>query len=95
MSENVAERAILVGAPPIHMPQETVDEHLEELARLANTAGADVRGVVIQRLRKPNASTYIGKGKVEQLAAEMSEHDATLAIFDEELTPAQGSKLDT
>ncbi|MXX78525.1 MAG: GTPase HflX, partial [Gemmatimonadales bacterium] len=66
-SDRVAERAILVGAPPPDMPQETVDEHLEELARLAGTAGADVRGAVVQRLRKPNASTFIGKGKVERL----------------------------
>ncbi|MCG8467852.1 MAG: GTPase HflX [Gemmatimonadetes bacterium] len=94
MSRHDPERAILVGAPPIDMPQELVDEHLEELSRLANTAGADVRGVVVQRLRAPNASTYIGSGKIDQLAKAMSEHEATLAIFDEELTPAQGAKLE-
>ena len=77
------------------MPQETVDEHLGELARLASTAGADVRGVVVQRLRKPSASTYIGSGKVERLAEALREHDATLAIFDEELTPAQGVNLES
>ncbi len=90
----MAERAVLVGAPPPDMPQETVDEHLEELARLAATAGADVRGSVVQRLRRPNASTFIGKGKVERLAHALREHDATLAIFDEELTPAQGANLE-
>ncbi len=85
---------MLVGAPPLDMPQETVDEHLEELARLAGTAGADVRGAVVQRLRTPNASTFIGKGKVERLRRALREHDATLAIFDEELTPAQGANLE-
>ena len=90
----MAERAVLVGAPPPDMPQETVDEHLEELARLAATAGADVRGSVVQRLRRPNASTFIGKGKVERLSHALREHDATLAIFDEELTPAQGANLE-
>ena len=90
----MAERAVLVGAPPPDMPQETVDEHLEELARLAATAGADVRGSVVQRLRRPHASTFIGKGKVERLAHALREHDATLAIFDEELTPAQGANLE-
>ena len=90
----MAERAVLVGAPPPDMPQETVDEHLEELARLAATAGADVRGTVVQRLRTPNASTFIGNGKVERLSAALRQHDATLAIFDEELTPAQGANLE-
>ena len=94
-SHEVPERAMLVGAPPIDMPQETVDEHLAELARLASTAGADVRGVVVQRLRAPNASTYIGRGKVERLARALREHGATLAIFDEELTPAQGANLES
>ncbi len=89
-----AERAILVGAPPMDMSQRVVDEHLEELARLAATAGADVRGVVVQRLQTPNAATYIGRGKVTQLKRVLREHDATLAIFDEELSPAQGVKLE-
>jgi len=71
-----------------------VDEHLEELARLANTAGAEVCGMVVQRLRTPNASTYIGKGKVEELSRALREHDASLAIFDEDLSPAQGVKLE-
>ena len=94
MADKNAERAILVGAPAWDMPQEMVDEHLEELARLASTAGVDVCGVVVQRLRTPNASTYIGKGKVEQLSLTLREHDASLAIFDEDLSPAQGTKLE-
>ena len=94
-SHDVPERAILVGAPPMDMRQETVEEHLEELARLAGTAGADVRDVVIQRLRTPSASTYIGRGKVERLRLALREHGATLAIFDEELTPAQGANLES
>ncbi len=89
-----AERAILIGAPPSDMPAAVVDEHLEELARLAHTAGADVRTVVVQRLAAPDPATYIGRGKVEQVARAMTEHDATLAIFDEELSPAQGSNLE-
>jgi GTP-binding protein HflX len=76
------------------MPQDQVDEHLEELARLASTAGADVRAVVVQRIKAPNASTYIGSGKIEQVKQVLREHDATLAIFDEELSPAQGAKLE-
>ncbi|MDX1395078.1 MAG: GTPase HflX [Gemmatimonadota bacterium] len=92
--ESTRERAVLVGAPPRDMSQDVVDEHLEELARLADTAGASVRGSVVQRLAAPVASTYIGRGKVDQLRRFMAEHDATLAVFDEELTPAQGSNLE-
>ncbi len=95
MQSHEKERAILVGAPPSDMSQELVDEHLDELTRLAQTAGADVRGVLIQRRKKPNAATYIGRGKIDELAAMMSEQEATIAIFDEELTPAQGAKLET
>lgn len=94
MTDGGAERAVLVGAPPRDMSQDTVDEHLEELGRLADTAGADVRGVVVQRLEAPHASTYIGRGKIDQLRRVLTENDATLAVFDEELTPAQGSNLE-
>jgi len=94
-TESGRERVILVGAPPPAMSQSVVDEHLEELGRLADTAGADVQGVLVQRLASPHASTYIGRGKIEQLARLMEEQEATLAIFDEELTPAQGSNLES
>ena len=93
--DTAAERAVLVGAPPETMSQDVVDEHLGELGRLADTAGAEVAGVVVQRLRSPNASTYIGRGKIEQLQRVMKDNDATLAIFDEELSPAQGSNLES
>jgi len=89
-----AERAILVGVPPRTMPVDTVEEHLEELAQLADTAGAEVCGVVVQRLASPHAGTYIGRGKIDELKRLMGEHDATLAVFDDDLTPAQGSNLE-
>ncbi len=88
------ERALLVGAPPLSMPQRTVDEHLVELARLADTAGAEVVATLVQRLEAPHASTYIGRGKIERLRALIEEKEATLVVFDEDLTPAQGSNLE-
>ncbi|MFV1987862.1 MAG: GTPase HflX [Gemmatimonadota bacterium] len=94
-TESERERAVLVGAPPANMSQGMVDEHLAELGRLADTAGADVQGVLVQRLSSPHASTYIGRGKIEQLGCVMKETDATLAIFDEDLSPAQGSNLES
>ncbi len=72
-----------------------VDEHLEELARLADTAGAEVVGTLIQQLDRPNPATYLGKGKVEELKELIATLGATLVIFDDELTPAQGKNVET
>ncbi len=88
------ERAVLVGAPLANEPEALVDEHLEELERLADTAGAEVVGTLIQRLDSPHPKLYIGRGKVEQLGLLADRTDASLVIFDEELSPAQGSALE-
>lgn len=69
-------------------------EHLEELARLADTAGAAVVGTLTQQLDRPDPSTYIGKGKVDELKQMITEKDATLVIFDDQLSPAQGKNLE-
>jgi GTPase len=89
------ERAILVGAPVKRTnARHHVTEHLEELARLADTAGAVVVGTLTQQLDRPDPSTYIGRGKVEELKQLIEEKDATLVIFDDELSPAQGKNLE-
>jgi len=66
-----------------------LDEHLEELAELADTAGATVVGEVSQLLDRPHPGTYLGSGKLEELKALVEEKQATLVIFDDELSPAQ------
>lgn len=71
-----------------------VQEHLEELARLTDTAGAVVVGTLTQQLDRPDPSTYIGRGKVEELKQLIGETQATLVIFDDELSPAQGKNLE-
>jgi GTP-binding protein HflX len=71
-----------------------VDEHLAELGRLTDTAGVLVVGSMQQRLDKPHPKLFIGEGKAVELKALMDEHNATLAIFDEDLTPAQGKNLE-
>jgi GTP-binding protein HflX len=89
------ERAFLVGAPrkgsddAVH-----VEEHLEELERLADTAGAQVIGKTIQRIDAPTPNFYLGQGKVESLKDELASAGATLMLFDEGLTPVQGVKLE-
>ena len=69
-------------------------EHLEELARLADTAGAEVLGEVTQQLERPDPRTYLGKGKLDELRLRSSELGATLIIFDDELSPAQGRNVE-
>lgn len=89
------ERAILVGAPVKRSnARHHMSEHLEELARLADTAGAVVVGTLTQQLDRPDASTYIGKGKVEELKQMITDKEATLVLFDDELSPAQGKNLE-
>ncbi len=89
------ERAFLVGAPrkgsddAVH-----VDEHLDELERLADTAGAQVIGKTIQRIDAPSPNFYLGQGKVESLREDLQDSNATLLLFDESLTPVQGVKLE-
>jgi GTP-binding protein HflX len=70
------------------------EEHLNELAELADTAGARVVARVRQRLDKPNPKFYVGEGKAEELKQAVAEHKATIVIFDEELSPAQGKNLE-
>ena len=88
------EKAILVGAPSRDLNVRLADEHLEELARLTDTAGGEVVGVVRQRVSAPSPRLYIGEGKAEELRSLVQVSGADLVIFDEELTPAQGKNLE-
>ena len=85
---------MLVSAPLKYVPQEEADEHLEELARLTDTAGANVVATLRQRLDSPHPKYFIGDGKVAELKSLVREKEAGLVIFDEELTPAQGKNLE-
>ena len=86
---------MLVAAPRKGSPDARyLTEHLDELAQLVDTAGADVVGRLSQQVVAPNPATLIGEGKVEELAAEVAGSGATLVIFDEELSPVQGANLE-
>jgi GTP-binding protein HflX len=80
------ERAILVAA---HLPGGDGWDNLVELTALAESAGAIVVDRFQQKLRKINPSTYIGKGKVEQLEQRVRQYKADVIIFDNDLSPAQ------
>jgi len=90
------ERALLVGAPRKGAAARArTAEHLEELERLVDTAGGRVVGEVTQQIDRPNAATYLGKGKIEELRERIEDTDATLLVFDDELSPSQGKNIET
>ncbi len=71
-----------------------VEESLQELTRLAETAGIQVVGQAMQRLDRPNSATYIGQGKVEEVQLLVQELEAGVVIFDDELTPRHQRELE-
>ena len=89
----VRERAILVGVD-FGNSQWTCEESLAELARLAETDGAEVVLTMSQKLDAPVPKTFIGKGKVEELCSYVRNLNADVVIFDDELTPSQQANLE-
>ena len=90
---NRPERAVLAGLAGRRAPDE-VNASLDELERLADTARLQVKGRMLQRRGAPRASTYLSTGKVEELSALAKEQDADVAVFDDDLTPAQVRTLE-
>ena len=87
------DRAILVGleAPGART---SYAEPLDELRQLADTAGADAVDAIVQRRARPDPATFIGRGKVEEIAARMRELEADLVIVDHDLSPSQARNLE-
>ena len=81
-----AEKAVLMGIESM--------ESLEELKRLAETAGAKVEGMFLQKRDRPDGALFIGRGRAEELARECQALDADLCILDEELTGIQTRNLE-
>jgi GTPase len=88
------ERAILVGAVTQGVKRWEVEDSLKELELLADTAGADTAGIVIQQIRRINAATYLGSGKVEELRVLAEEKEADIVLFDDDLSPNQLRNLE-
>ncbi len=89
----ISDRAYLVAAD-MHGSLLPAAESLEELAELARTAGAEVVGRTSQKLDHPHVATYVGKGKVEEIAEQRRELGANVVIFDDELSPSQQRNLE-
>ncbi len=87
--ERIAETAVLVGVITQEQNEEKVNEYLDELAFLADTAGAIAVRRFTQKMDRPNGATFLGAGKIQEVAAFVEENSIDLVIFDDELTPTQ------
>lgn len=87
------ERALLVGLERKGHDKWAVQDSLIELRELAESAGTEVVDTITQKRDAPSAPTFVGKGKVEELAALCREKSANTVIFDDDLSPAQGRNL--
>jgi len=89
------ERAFLVGVELRSEPSLlSLEDSLDELALLADTAGLDVIGEATQRLDRPHAGTYIGSGKIEEIIALVEDSLAEVVVFDNELSPRHLRELE-
>jgi len=89
-----AERAVLVGLITPRCDESKVNEYLDELAFLADTAGAVTVKRFMQRLDYPNPRTFVGKGKLDELRLFVEDNDIAMVIFDDDLTIKQVSNIE-
>nr|WP_314782544.1 GTPase HflX [uncultured Porphyromonas sp.] len=89
LTETSSERAVLVGLITPKVTERQVQDYLDELAFLSTTAGISPVKSFVQRLDMPHSATFVGKGKLEEIASYIQETEIGLAIFDDELSPKQ------
>ncbi len=92
-TENKKEKAIIAIFIQKGSNRDEAMDNLDELALLLDTAGAEVVEKIYQELQTQSVSTLFGKGKVEELAVLIEEHQATMVVFDNELSPVQVRNL--
>ena len=83
------EKVLLIGVINQANNETVVEEHIQELCLLVKTAGAEVAGVITQKVSKINPATLIGAGKAKQIISQAEGIGAKIIIFDDELSPAQ------
>ncbi|WP_295718288.1 GTPase HflX [Mucilaginibacter sp.] len=83
------EKAVLVGVMTPHVTDEQNKEYLEELEFLVMTAGAETVKTFTQKLQRPDRSTFVGSGRLEDIKAFVIEEEIDMVVFDDELTPSQ------
>ena len=88
------EKAVLVGVVSKEQTETQVQEYLDELAFLAETAGAVTVKRFVQKLQHPDTRTFVGKGKLEEIRKYVKDKDVRVVIFDDELTGAQINNIE-
>ncbi len=88
------EKALLVGWLPQGKPESLIQEYLNELSFLAETAGAQEVYRVFQKLDHPDSRTFLGKGKLDEIKRYIDTHEVDLVIFDDELTGSQLANIE-
>lgn len=94
ISQEANERAVLVALATREQPEEKAREYLDELAFLADTAGAVTVKTFIQKCEYPNPRTFVGKGKLEELKQFVEANDIGLVVFDDDLSTKQVSNIE-
>ncbi|MDE6271356.1 MAG: GTPase HflX [Muribaculaceae bacterium] len=94
ISKESTERAVLVGLITPTQPETRVQEYLDELAFLADTAGATTVARFTQKLDYPNPRTFVGKGKLEEIKAYVEANEIGIIIFDDDLSTKQVSNIE-
>ena len=89
-----SEKAVLIGLITPRQNEEKANEYLDELAFLADTAGAEAVKRFVQRIDYPHPVTFVGSGKLEEIKQYIKENEIGLAIFDDELSPKQLSNIE-
>jgi len=88
------ETAVFVALIPQGVDDREVNDYLDELEFLAETAGVKGGKRFTQKLEKPNSRTYVGRGKLEEIAAHIEENEVDYLIFDDELSPSQRRNIE-
>ena len=94
ISTETSEKTVLVGLITPQQNEAKAKEYLDELAFLADTAGAITEKTFLQRLDYPNPRTYVGKGKLDEIKQYVDENEIGLVIFDDDLTTKQVANLE-
>lgn len=89
-----SERAVLVGLITPTQNEAKANEYLDELAFLADTAGAVTEGRFLQRLNNPDSRTFVGKGKLEEIKKFVEDNEIGMAIFDDDLSSKQVANIE-
>lgn len=89
ITEQTGERAVLVGLITTKEDKFRIEEYLDELEFLVDTAGGKTFKRFVQQLENPNPRTFVGSGKINEIKAFVKDNDIDTVVFDDELTPSQ------